>query len=122
MKLYDNLYTISSREENAFLISLIPSSVIYSAHFPELPVTPGVCIIQIASELLECILGKKVSLTEVTNAKFLSVINPETARQVSYNFTKISSCGESRTIKANVMVSSPTEVFAKLSLLYSIDE
>ena len=54
MELKNNLYSIISADEagKSFRLRLIPDCVIYRAHFPELPVTPGVCIIQIVSELL----------------------------------------------------------------------
>ena len=32
-------------------IRLLPDNVIYKAHFPEKPITPGVCIVQMAVEL-----------------------------------------------------------------------
>ena len=57
MKLRDSLYTIVSEFKgdgrHDFNIKLDPEHFIYKAHFPGEPITPGVCIMQIAKELLE---------------------------------------------------------------------
>ena len=56
MKLIDSLYKVISdtRSEtgHVFSIELDPEHFIYKAHFPGEPITPGVCIMQIAKELL----------------------------------------------------------------------
>lgn len=122
MKLLNDLYTIDEREINSFQLHLNKECIIYKAHFPEQPITPGVCIIQIAKELLEILMNKPVALKEVVNAKFLSVINPIETPVVRYNFTKIIQDDESHEIKVSIIVASTSVNCAKLSLLYSIDE
>ena len=74
MILKNNLYKISASniEEKSFNLELVPDCVIYQAHFPEQPITPGVCIIQIANELLNELLQSEYKLTTVSNAKFLA--------------------------------------------------
>ena len=122
MKLFDNLYKIVGMGNNGFRVSLDTECPIYKAHFPERPITPGVCIIQIANELLNTLLDDKTELREVVNAKFLSVIDPLETKEVVYSFSKIirdESCGS---LKVSVTVASETTVCAKLSLLYDIDD
>ena len=53
-----------------FSIRLDPEHEIYKAHFPGHPVTPGVCQIQIVTELLALHLGEEVRLTDVKNVKY----------------------------------------------------
>lgn len=120
MKLKNKLYKIKSWdvEEKAFQIELVPDCIIYKAHFPEQPITPGVCIIQIAEELLEECLERKVMLKSVGNAKFLAVISPDETDCVTYTFKKIIKDNISREIKTSVIVSGDDKVFAKLSLLF----
>ena len=92
MILKNNLYKISASniEEKSFNLELVPDCVIYQAHFPEQPITPGVCIIQIASELLNELLQTEYKLTTVSNAKFLAVINPLDTAFVTYtNLLKV---------------------------------
>ena len=62
----DNLYTTINVEdtENGFVaeIETNPSHIIYKAHFPGNPITPGVCIIKTARELLENKINRKLWL------------------------------------------------------------
>ncbi len=122
MKLANNLYTLVALDEmtNSAKIALCSSSVIYKAHFPEQPITPGVCIIQMATELLETLLHIKLELSEIKNAKFLAVISPDKMTEVIYAFPKTSVNEEDQTVKATVVVSSGESICAKLSLCYNI--
>lgn len=122
MNLNNELYTIIKVDEAAFTIRLNKDCFIYKAHFPERPITPGVCIIQIASELLSVYLGKSLQLISVANAKFLSVINPDEVSSLTYTFSKVSFSEENEKCKAAVVVSSSDKVFTKLSLEYNITQ
>ena len=81
MILKNNLFSIKEKQivDNVYtyIIHLIPDCFIYKAHFPEIPITPGVCIIQMVKELLEDVVEKKLSISCISNAKFLSVMQPE---------------------------------------------
>ena len=61
MRLNGDFYRIESRLEDrtlgqsGFKVILNPDHLIYKAHFPGQPVTPGVCILQIIQELNFCI-------------------------------------------------------------------
>ena len=81
MTLKDNLYTIvgKTEQENGFSyqIRLNPDCDIYKAHFPNQPITPGVCILQLVHELFADAVGKTLVLDCIKNAKFLSVLKPE---------------------------------------------
>lgn len=120
MKLKNNLYKIIGIDHDAVKaqIELQRDCVIYKAHFPGQPITPGVCIIQMATELLEEISGWTLSLKEVVNAKFLSVINPDKTVYCSYQFQKLTELADNR-IKVSVIVSDESTVYAKLSLIYA---
>lgn len=118
MTLNNNLYRITSADPAAssYTLELIPDCVIYRAHFPGLPITPGVCIIQAAAELLSLHLGRELQLAEVTNAKFLAVINPLLTPSVTFNLKKITIHEDSSSVKASVTVTHADTVFTKLSL------
>jgi 3-hydroxyacyl-[acyl-carrier-protein] dehydratase len=49
---------------------------IFSGHFPGLPVVPGVCMMAIVKEILEEAVNRRLRLSQVSNIKFLSLINP----------------------------------------------
>ena len=120
MILKNSLYKISSSyiEEKSFNLELVPDCLIYQAHFPEQPITPGVCIIQIASELLNELLQSNCELITISNAKFLAVINPLETKNVTYTFKKLVIDEDTMTVKASVVVSNADTVFTKLSLVY----
>lgn len=123
MKLLNELYKIENHDpaEKRFTLRLIPESVIYHAHFPDWPVTPGVCIIGMASELLSEIMAKPVKLLSVSNAKFLAVIDPRQTRGVDYHFKKIITDESTGSVKVSVEVRNEETVFSKLSLNYHYD-
>jgi 3-hydroxyacyl-[acyl-carrier-protein] dehydratase len=49
---------------------------IFEGHFPNQPVVPGVCMMQMIKEILEQVVGKETNLVEAADMKFLAVINP----------------------------------------------
>ena len=49
---------------------------IFEGHFPNNPVTPGVCMMQIIKELTESIVGQKLFLQSSSNIKFMAIIDP----------------------------------------------
>lgn len=118
MTLLNNLYTLTDvdAETLTFHIRLNPDCYIYQAHFPGEPITPGVCIIQIASELLTRHLGIDLHLQTVINAKFLHIVNPLEITDIFYRFTNLKRDGEF--LKASAIVSDNNFVYSKLSLLF----
>lgn len=122
MTLKNNLYRIISADaaENRYELELIPDNVIYRAHFPNQPITPGVCIVQIASELLEESLSENLQLIAVNNAKFLAVINPTETKFINYTFKKIVPDAEQGEVKVSVVVDYGDVTYTKLSLNYRI--
>lgn len=79
--LLDNFYTILSSESSdsttwTIQIELNPDHTVYQGHFPEHPVVPGVCLLQLIKECAENIRQQKLQITQVSSCKFLSAINP----------------------------------------------
>lgn len=62
--------------EAVFRVRLNPEHIIYKAHFPEQPITPGVIIVRMAVELLSESLGRRVRLVAAPNIKFSSPLFP----------------------------------------------
>ena len=121
MRLTDGFFIIESTQdtESGFeaVLRTNQEHPIYKAHFPGNPITPGVCIIQAAGELLERKLGRKLYLKTVKNVKFLSVIIPEEGKKIRYSFSNI--IEDESSVKAQVLVSDDTSVYAKISLIFS---
>lgn len=122
MKLLDSLYSVTNEVvtdvDHSYTIKLNAEHFIYAAHFPGEPITPGVCIMQIAHELLELHLGKQLDIDVVKNVKFLRIITPTETPVVCYTLQKVSV--EERLVKAQVNVSYDGDSYAKLSLVCQI--
>ena len=123
MKLNGDLFRIESRMEglpqgqSGFNIILNPDHLIYKAHFPGQPVTPGVCILQILQELLSIEIGKQLFIKNIKNAKFISMMSPVADSRVSVLFTSVST--EEGGVKAQCVVSQRDDL-SSLFLKFSI--
>lgn len=119
MKLLDSLFHIESeRHENGchyYTVGLHPNHFIYKAHFPGEPITPGVCIMQMALELLEKACGMRLSMECARNIKFLKVISPDETPVLNYCIEE--SLREDGTVRSTVNVLSKEETYAKISLI-----
>ena len=49
---------------------------IFEGHFPNQPVVPGVCMMQMIKEIVEEVIEKQTNLVQAAELKFLAVINP----------------------------------------------
>jgi len=49
---------------------------IFEGHFPNQPVVPGVCMMQMIKEIYEKTTGRTTNLVQASELKFLAVINP----------------------------------------------
>jgi len=58
-------------------IKLNPSHPIFKGHFPDNPILPGVCMMQMVKEVAEAYTNKKIKLFLAQDIKFLLVIHPE---------------------------------------------
>ena len=114
----NDLFTIQSEQaegtQTVFSIRLNGSHPIYGAHFPGSPITPGVCIVQIAVDLFSHLQGHVCRLAGAKNVKFLQVIKPDEYGEVSYSLSW--ELAEEGLYKVKVMVSAGEVVFAKMSL------
>ena len=123
MRLNGDLFRIESRMEglpqgqSGFNIILNPDHLIYKAHFPGQPVTPGVCILQMLQELLSIETGKQLFIKIIKNAKFISMMSPVTDSRVSVLFTLVEA--QEGGVKAQGVVSrrdNLSDLFLKFSI------
>lgn len=122
MILKNSLYTIADKRMEGsgifYQILLDKNHFIYKAHFPNEPITPGVCIIQIAKELLEDYLHEEYEISYIKNIKFLSVLSPLSTSSVAYVFDKITVLPETNECKTQLQVQQDNVLFAKLSIIF----
>ena len=78
--LLNNLYTIQSLTENEKTILastlLRPEHPIFQGHFPGQPVLPGVCMLEMITEITNNQLKQKFRITAAPLIKFLNMIDP----------------------------------------------
>ena len=102
----------------SYQISLLRDCPIYAAHFPGMPITPGVCILQMVEELLADYTHKKVQTTAIKNAKFLSMLKP-TDEVLEVNLFSVKQEDEKIKVQSTVMDSSGT-IYAKISIICNV--
>ena len=84
------LYETVSIDTGGAVVRLLPGSPIYQGHFPGWPITPGVCLVQIALELMEEMAGQaghdgQVHLVAAKSIKFTSPIIPTEGTDLRFN-------------------------------------
>jgi 3-hydroxyacyl-[acyl-carrier-protein] dehydratase len=121
MVLKEHFFRIKNCHQTAtgfdYVIELNREHFIYQAHFPENPITPGVCIIQIIKELTIEVLQRKLFLKRVDNVKFLNVINPLESSEIAFSIS-ISTI-DNHSHKVGSVVYHNEQRFAKLSMLFT---
>lgn len=88
MALLDDFYTLDvlTQTENGVSaeVTLNPEHRIFNGHFPENPVVPGVCMMQMIKEILQVARNKEFILAESSNIKFMNILNPDENRKVRF--------------------------------------
>jgi len=92
-------------------LSINKNSGILKGHFPNHPVVPGACMLQIVKEVLESALQSSIRLKKATNLKFMSMIDPANTPTVqldiNYKFA------EDSTISTNAKLSTTETTYFK---------
>lgn len=80
LKDFYSVESLEKKDEKNYVvwIKLNKTHDIFKGHFPDNPVTPGVCMMQIVKELSESFTERKLFMSQVSNVKFMALINPET--------------------------------------------
>ena len=123
MQFLDDLFILHSLEktENGFTARLHcnPEHLIYQAHFPGNPITPGACLLQTAGEVLQRKLGRPLYLKSSKNIKYLNVLVPAEDKEVCFAFSNLT---ETETeYKTQVVISDEASVYTKMSLTFSYE-
>ena len=98
------LYETIAVDAAGATVRLLPESPVYQGHFPGYPITPGVCLVEIALELMG-----PVRLVAAKNIKFTSPIIPTEGTELRFN---LGGDGSERTVE----ILSGETLCAKMSL------
>lgn len=119
MQLLDSLYRIESEDAAAgkatYAIALDAGHPIYAGHFPGNPITPGVVILQIVSELAERALGRGLQAREFVNVKYLAVLSPAEHPRVAVEL-QLTEDGSKVKVKAAIVADGTP--MSKISAIY----
>lgn len=79
--LLPDYYTILNRcsegDATVFEIALNAACEVYKGHFPETPVSPGVCNIQMVKECVEEVVGKPLILNYIQQCRLTTLVTPQ---------------------------------------------
>jgi len=116
MKLLDDFYHIKEQETSGEAIKILLNGehFIYKAHFPGNPVTPGVCLVQIAMELLQAATNSKLTLLCASKIKYRNIVKPWD--EVRFSFTGI--VGGGGVCKARASIKGQGVDYAEMTLNY----
>ena len=108
------LYETIAVDTAGATIRLLPESPVYKGHFPGYPITPGVCLVEIALELIAEMADQvghdeRVRLVGAKNIKFTSPILPAEGTELRFN---LGGEGSERTVE----ILSGDTLCAKMSL------
>jgi len=122
MILKDNFFAVINQNitdvKAGFRVKLNAEHFIYQVHFPNNPITPGVCLIQMAVELFESLKAANFRIKSLKNVKFTAPINPLEFPEIDFllDFTENENCWQ-----VKVIIKEKETVFAKMSLILSTD-
>jgi len=115
------LYTVIERsvldQKITARIALNKDHEIFCGHFPEIPILPGVCTIQIISELLSEHLKTKLRFTEGDTIKFTGLVNPNTDPLLNVEITILKR--EQNTVSVSCQVLTQTASVFKMKGTFS---
>lgn len=118
MILKDNFFTVKNQNiadgKAEFRIKLNAENFIYQAHFPNNPITPGVCLIQISTELFAMLKGENFNIKTLKNVKFIAPINPLEFPEVDF----LLDFAENENLwLVKVLIKEKETIFAKISMV-----
>lgn len=130
MKLKDNFFHIVDAGDMTRKVAFNSDHEIYKAHFPGNPITPGVCLVQMATEMLQDIFHASLSLTELSRIKYRGIVKPEDSPTFRFSTmqdnapspsgVRLLSGGENLKVKV-VIEGDNSKVFTEMTLVYKVD-
>ena len=90
--LQGSFYDIQQSNPDGYVIRFKPAHPIFSGHFPEHPIVPGACVVQIAEELAALTYGHPVRFAAIRDLKFRQPITPDKEVTISILKTADSAC------------------------------
>lgn len=90
---------------------------IFGAHFPNQPIVPGACLVQISKELMETFISQKINIVNFKSLKFIKTIDPNEFPKVRFTFTLSQKESD---IAAQISIGFENIIFCKLDFQYTL--
>ena len=90
--LRNSFYDILQSNQDGFVIRFNALHPIFSGHFPERPIVPGACIVQIAEELAALSYGHPIRFTAIRDLKLRQPSTPDQEITIRIKKTTESVC------------------------------
>jgi len=108
--LLPHLYKIQSSlkiDEKAyeFMVEINPAHPLFKGHFPQRPILPGVCTIQIVKECICSVIDKELHFMSITQCKFMRMVDPNIDNKLIVSIT--------------INTDSPTEIIVNSTIINS---
>jgi 3-hydroxyacyl-[acyl-carrier-protein] dehydratase len=117
--LLQDFFEIISQEETGTklntVIKIKANHRIFDGHFPNRPITPGVCLMQITKEILMKKMQRELTMIESSNIKFMNPVIPDEYDNIGISITYLHG---SSLLTASTVISSNTLVFCKFQASY----
>lgn len=90
--LQGSFYDIQQSNPDGYTIRFNVQHPIFSGHFPEHPIVPGACIVQIAEEVATISIGYPVRFSAIRDLKFRQPITPDQEITIGISKTADTAC------------------------------
>lgn len=92
------IQTINQVNDNTIHVSILlnKNHDVFNGHFPNNPITPGVCMIQAIKEIAQTQVNSLLFIHKISNVKFTALINPNVNPDL---ILELSLINENNTIK-----------------------
>jgi len=120
MILIDDFFTVKSQDVSDgkanFRIKLNAKHFVYQAHFPNTPITPGACLLQMTTEIFSSLKAANFRIKVLKNVKFIAPINPLEFSETDF----LIEFSENETDwQLKILIKENETVFAKMSMVLS---
>ena len=116
--LRDSFYSIVSQEnisdtQTQTKVLINAAHPIFEGHFPEQPVVPGVCMLQMVKDIVADKAQRNIQLQSLANVKFINVVIPQQHSELDITIKYEISVDNS--IKVSSRITANETVFLKIS-------
>ena len=111
------MFTVVGGDNDTIRLRLNADHVIYHAHFPGNPITPGVCIVQMIGELMGQRCARRLVLQKIVNLKFVSTISPVEHPEIEVCLSAVDDSGAECRVKGHIAAGG--ELKTKFSLIFA---